>query len=99
MAKTCYELFGIECGSGWKSLYEPIIALCKKENVDILQIKEKFGTLRFYVANISPFLDDEIRKAEIASQNICEICGSSGKLRNSNGWLKVRCNDCLEKKL
>ena len=46
--KTSYELFGVECGPGWRKLIEPIIDACEKEGVAIYQIKEKMGGLRFY---------------------------------------------------
>ena len=44
-----YELFGVECGEGWKGLYQPIIDYISKYNeehddkFEIHQIKEKFG--------------------------------------------------------
>ena len=40
--------YGIECEDGW---FELIFNLCeqlKDENIEVTQIKEKFGTLRFY---------------------------------------------------
>lgn len=46
--KWPYELFGIECGEGWKGLYQPIIDYIDKynedheEKIEIHQIKEKF---------------------------------------------------------
>ena len=30
--QTCYQLFGIECGEGWKELYQPIIDEVKAYN-------------------------------------------------------------------
>ena len=44
-----YELFGIECGEGWKPLYQPILDYIDRynedheEKIEIHQIKEKFG--------------------------------------------------------
>ena len=32
--KWSYELFGIECGEGWKGLYQPIIDYIDKYNED-----------------------------------------------------------------
>ena len=61
--KWPYELFGIECGEGWKHLYQPIIDYIEKYNnshtdkIEIHQIKEKFGTLSFYTSKKT----DELR--------------------------------------
>ena len=46
--KEPYELFGIECGEGWKKLYQPIIDYIDEYNkdkegvdkIEIYQIKE-----------------------------------------------------------
>lgn len=66
-------------------------------NYTIFQIKEKFGTLRFYVtfSNISPIAEeicfDLISYAENKSSNICEICGGFGSRNEDKHWLSVRC--------
>ncbi len=88
-------------GKGWISLVEPLIDQCKVEGVAILQIKEKFGQLRFYVeSHQSPILDDMIRGAENGSLHTCEDCGTTegvthGNL-NSSGWIKTLCRGCRE---
>ena len=74
-----YPLVGVECGEGWKCLYEPLIDLCKLYGITILQIKEKFGGLRFYVTGGEKDLDKLIWAAELESYHICEDCGSHGK--------------------
>lgn len=89
---TPFELFHIECENGWASLYEPLIARCKAENVSILQIKEKWGGLRFYVGPASKDLCDAIDEAEKRSFTICEECGEQGKVR-SGGWVRTLCDE------
>lgn len=80
--------WGFEHGGGWCSLLED---LCETINtllleepdasVSTLQVKEKFGALRFYCryANMSqslaPRITTAIRSAEDASTQICEQCG------------------------
>ena len=94
--KTPYHLFYIECGLGWAKLYEPLIELCKKENVKILQIKEKFGGLRFYVGKAPDKIYKAIDKAEKKSYKTCERCGNAAKLSTSGAYwytLCERCND------
>lgn len=67
----------------------------------LAQVKEKFGTLRFYFANNIPGIAGEIAwdlvaHAEMLSEQTCEACGGYGKLRGV-GWLKTRCDECWEK--
>jgi len=79
----------IDCEEGWNTL----IADCHLElkSIDneytIAQIKEKFGTLRYYFASSNPSLYKEmcniVSKYEQKSASICEVCGKSGKTRNS----------------
>jgi len=93
--KTSYELFGVECGAGWRNLIEPLIEKCNEQGVNILQVKEKYGGLRFYVAGCSDELHDAIDSAEALSYKICELCGNPGTLMG-HGWLKTRCDKCAE---
>ena len=95
--KTPYELFGVEHNKGWRHIVEPLIKRCNEEGVTILQIKEKFGTLRFYVQGASDELYEAIEAAERESEVTCEKCGTEGKLR-TDGWWRILCDEC-EKEL
>lgn len=57
----------------------------------IVQIKEKFGTMRFYVHNGSDRVYDLIDFAEGMSAVTCEVCGKPGKLDENSGWIKTHC--------
>ena len=62
----------------------------------IRQIKEKFGTLRYYYepASLHKFneIDRIIRAAEAVSSVVCQKCGDLGAtLRNKNGWYATLC--------
>lgn len=58
---TPFELFHVECGKGWDKLIKPLFDYIESYNqnkndedkIQVLQVKEKFGGLRFYV-NIEP---------------------------------------------
>ena len=63
----------------------------KIESVKATQVKEKFGTLRFYTDYCHPEIDALIEFAERMSAITCEICGNKGTI-NDGGWLKVRCH-------
>ena len=86
-----------ECGNGWDSIIQPLIELCEKNKVEILQIKEKFAGLRFYVGSAPEEIHDAISKAENLSFMVCEECGEPGKTRNFGGWIKTVCDLCRDK--
>lgn len=77
--KSAYELFGADCGDGWKPLYQPVIELCKALDIEIRQVKEKFGLLRIYIGGVNATYADAIYgaidDAERRSAHICEDCG------------------------
>ena len=64
--------------------------------VTINQIKEKFGTLRFYYSGGDDQVFGMVRMAESVSAYTCEECGDIGKL-SSNGWMSVRCKKHTKK--
>lgn len=55
------------------------------------QVKEKFGSLRFYVSGGSKEIDNYISFAEAMSHVTCEECGAPGEKRN-DGWVKTLCD-------
>lgn len=88
--------FGFECDSGWNKI---IYNLCKKlkplvhgiEYFQVMQVKEKYGGLRFYISSGTDEMYKLIEQAEIKSYKTCEICGLPGKLREKGMWLKTLC--------
>jgi len=96
-----YELFGVECGEGWKHLYQPIIDYINKYNeehedkIEIHQIKEKSGTLCFFTNRYTDKLRKMIRDAEEKSYHTCEVCGKHiDKPITENYWIYAECEDC-----
>ena len=79
----------ISCGPGWY----PILARIEERLSDldpdygVNQIKEKFGTLRFYWEGDILDGDAIVDEAEAESARTCELCGSHGSLRTKAGWL------------
>lgn len=89
--------WGFECRDGWFNI---LMDLCGRlstvvdEEFKVLQVKEKFGTLRFYVFKANDTARELIRRAEVESSHTCEECGSlTGTLRGE-GWMKILCNHC-----
>ena len=58
----------------------------------LLQVKQKFGALRFYAKGIPTEGASYIRDAEIFSTQVCEICGNPGELR-SNRYIQTLCDE------
>jgi len=92
-------------GEGWTNL----IYACHDELVPldldyiIVQIKEKFGGLRYYFSSKSGTdiwnkLNEVTRKYENLSFKTCEFCGEPGESSNGNhGWIKTTCLTCSVK--
>ena len=64
-----------------------------------MQIKEKFGGLRFYVDSATDKIYNMIDEAEKKSYTICEVCGKSGKEYHIKGWTMTLCKKCALKEL
>ena len=58
--------------------------------VTLDQVKEKFGTLRFYYTGGDDVIDGMVRMAESMSGVTCEECGNSGTT-GGQGWLVTLC--------
>lgn len=67
------------------------------EQVVATQIKEKFGTLRFYYTGGDDYVDGVVAMAEAMSAVTCEQCGAPGKLRGGY-WLYTACEEHTEEK-
>jgi len=57
----------------------------------LVQVKEKFGSLRFYYDGGDAETQNYVSFAEALTYHTCEICGAPGKARN-DGWVKVLCD-------
>ena len=94
-----YSGFDGTVGRGWvpilDRLAEDLIKLGWDR--DLHQVKEKFGTLRFYVGTSTADMQNRIGKAAEESAETCEECGEPGKLR-TGGWLKTLCNKCFRQR-
>ena len=93
--------FGFEIGDGWYDLLEALIRgisiIDTEKKVKVVQVKEKFGTLRFYTGGyFTDAIDELIRLAENKSGETCEICGRPAKTESDNHWLSTICEGCRE---
>ena len=62
------------------------------------QVKEKFGSLRFYMSSATNEMWDLIKEAESKSATICEECGSLGEERD-DGWIRTLCDKCHQNRI
>mgnify|MGYP001601053117 CR=1 FL=1 len=93
-----------ECGDGWYKLLDELCDNIQnhidKNNlaqVEATQVKEKWGTLRFYTNGSDDYVYDLISSAEEISGKICEICGSKNNVtleEDEHHWVRTRCNIC-----
>ena len=61
------------------------------EQVAVMQIKEKFGGLRFYYDGGDDYVRGLVTMAESWAAHTCEECGERGEHR-SGGWIRTLCD-------
>lgn len=91
---------GFAVGAGWWPMLETLCANIQSHidqskgqcsQVVVEQIKEKFGTLRFYYQGGDDFIHGAVCLAENMSATMCEECGAPGK-RIKGGWIRTLCD-------
>jgi len=98
-------MWGFECGPGWEPLIRNLsreleaeilkIPEVHREYICASQVKEKYGTLRFYCHSETDEMSRIIRYYEHKSAETCEECGKTGTLRGY-GWLSTKCDEHSE---
>lgn len=64
-----------------------------RKSFRVVQVKEKYGTLRFYMTYETEEMSEAIEEAEQKSAKTCEACGSVGTM-NDGPWFYVACAEC-----
>jgi hypothetical protein len=83
--------YALEKDTGKAAELEEQLAKAIAELPVIVEVKEKFGGLRFYVEGGTEKHHSYIDFAEQMSYKICETCGDRGQSRQDR-WVKVRCD-------
>ena len=91
VGKGWYPILKILCSNiqshiDWKVKQGQDIA-----QVEVNQIKEKFGGLRFYYSGGDYAISGMVRMAEAWADTACEVCGGIGK-RRGGGWIRTLCD-------
>ena len=99
--------YGCIAPDGWKDIVldtDKMLAYIDPD-YEITQIKEKFGTLRYYYGTTREYgsieykiMDAIARAAEARSATICEICGKWGDLDDSQYYIRTLCKEHKRKK-
>jgi len=99
--------WGFECGDGWFDILNHLMNNIqhhidwKNRNgvvvaqVTLDQVKEKFGTLRFYYTGGDEYIRGVVDMAESISGITCETCGNRGK-GVGGGWITTLCKEHAE---
>lgn len=99
--------YGCIVDDGWKNIVLEADAMLSfiDPNYKINQVKEKFGTLRFYFETEKPYgkvehniMDAIVRAAEFRSTYTCEWCGKYGEIRTDQYYVLTLCDECSDKR-
>lgn len=101
--------FWASAGNGWFGIIEDIIKKAHELDltINIRQVKEKFGGLRFYYEVVDEEYDDNnteelaelVREKEDESFETCEQCGTKENVETKgDSWIKTLCPTCREAK-
>ena len=96
MSEEAQWLSGI--GDGWVSIVEELNDGLAElyPDYEILQIKQKYGGLRYYTVGVGTEGRALIDAAEAKSMRTCEVCGEPGGQDNSY-WVETLCDTCRGK--
>ena len=95
---------GFACGDGWFDIIHALSAIIARhakwndcegdEYPAAVQVKEKFGGLRFHFGSDIDAIDGAVDMAEQMSFRTCEQCGKPGKMHHKENWILTLCSDC-----
>lgn len=100
------RITSLDSGEGWRpllwNLCEALEARAQaqvangEEPIRVVQIKQKFGGLRFYLNRHDKVADGLIDEAEALAEVTCEACGAPAKARRIGGWISTFCPKHVE---
>ena len=92
---------------GWRKAFgeqmcaeimEELVAADLVNDFRIVQIKEKYGYLRFYFAGGNKAVGDIVSKYEKISSHTCVVCGAPAT-KITRGWICPYCDNCVPPKV
>lgn len=105
--RTTAMCWGFSCGDGWYWLIDNLCDTMQNyydhnggrngfTQPVAVQVKEKYGGLRFYIDGGNDKIDGMIWLAEHMSYNICEHCGAQENIGMTKGWNATLCKPCFD---
>jgi hypothetical protein len=77
----------------FERLVEDLIAMGWKRT--LLSVKEKYGSLSFFAADLTSEMSARIDQAELESDTTCQACGAPGEeYTGPSGWVETLCELC-----
>lgn len=95
MPEGWHKAFGDDMLNELNAIYKKFDR-AQKKNFRILQIKEKYGTLRFYTSFTTPELIRFTNKYEALSEKTCIECGYPAT-HMTKGYILPLCDECDKK--
>jgi len=105
---TCMA-WGIMCNDGWYFIIDELCDFiqgyidCRNRlddetfpQLEATQVKEKFGSLRFYYIGGDDTLQGAVHFVENLTNCICEDCGSTEDVKQTKGWIITLCKVCTD---
>jgi hypothetical protein len=92
--------WGIDTGDGWYDILDTLCGQIQNHqnlfglNVEAVQVKQKFGGLRFYYNGGDEFIEGLTSMAEAISNRTCEECGSPATTTTRGHYTKTQCLRC-----
>lgn len=95
---------GLDLYEGWNT---SLVAACdsidallgdEKAGFHFSQIKEKYGSARYYFEaesldfEVEQRIQDQLDKAELATESTCMLCGAPACIENHGGWFLCLCD-------
>ena len=97
-----YQRVSITVPDGWEKPLMKLVRTLEEiitktgHDIEVHQIKSKFGKLRFYIGKIHPEIYNDtynaILEAEVECAGACEVCGNHGFARTGR-WINTLCDD------
>ncbi len=88
----------LEASSWWRADFNEEFNPFDDVHLQVIQVKEKFGELRFYYSGGDNDFHGAVELAEFVSRYMCEGCGTRSEIRNRGGYYTTLCDTCYEKR-
>lgn len=85
--------YNMEIPEGWNDIVDKLCQQLIDINYqgEVTQMKEKFGSLRFYTNSFTEEAQPFIDATEKLSSSTCEVCGEWGEVSTKKYWMRTLC--------